>query len=137
MALDVYFKEDVQNILRATLVASEGSAALVGELLEDPELDQLTAGKLMYVYKRGFASALGAIALAFGLEVAPLTRQVTREVTREVTPAAGRISQGTRPALRGGSSNRALPGGGGSDALEELDLGGFLWARSEHGGQRG
>lgn len=29
MALDVYFREDVQNILRATLVASEGSASLL------------------------------------------------------------------------------------------------------------
>ena len=129
MALDVYFREDVQNILRATLVASEGSAALVGELLQDPDLDQLSAGKLMHVYKRGFASALGAIALAFGLDVAPLTR--------EITPSARPAQRGARPALPSGSSSKALPAGGERDALEELDLGGFLWARSEHERQQG
>jgi len=55
MALDVYFREDVQNILWATLAASEGSAALT-------ERNALTEA-----YRRGFEDALRAVALGFGL----------------------------------------------------------------------
>ena len=91
MALDVYFRDDIKNILRATLVASEGSAALVGDLLQDPDLDQAMARKLMQVYKQGFASALGAVALAFGLDVPPFWTEVE-------APAQTPSSSPARPA---------------------------------------
>ena len=129
MALDVYFKEDVHNILRATLVASEGSAALVAELLKDPDLDQASAGKLMYVYERGFASALGAIALAFGLDVLPLGRERTPQ------PKPGQLAE--QRSLYGRSPPRALSSGADGEHLEELDLGGFLRDRSEYERRQG
>ena len=68
MALDVYFKEDVLNVLRATYVAGEGPATLVAEMLQDPELQNVPLDKLLGVYRRGFVTALGAVGLAFGLE---------------------------------------------------------------------
>lgn len=68
MALDVYFKEDILNVLRATYVAGEGPAILVTEMLQDPELQNVPLDKLLGVYRRGFVTALGAVGLAFGLE---------------------------------------------------------------------
>jgi len=125
MALDVYFRDDIKNILRATLVASEGSAALVGDLLQDPDLDQAMARKLMQVYKQGFASALGAVALAFGLDVPPFWTEV--EPPAQI-PATRQLS---RPVSR--SAQPARPPG---QTLDEFDLADFLWTRSEVERQR-
>jgi len=119
--LDVFFKEDIKNILRATLVASEGSAALIGELLSGSDLDQAAAGKLMYMYKQGFASAMGAIALAFGLDVPPPAQQ-------------WQISTPPRRQMAIRESNTTLPLD--QDGLEQFDLDGFLWAKSEYERQR-
>ncbi len=68
MSFDVYFKQDILNILRSTYAASEGSASLVLEMLEDPDLQGVPVGKLLHIYRRGFATALGAVGLAFGLD---------------------------------------------------------------------
>lgn len=70
MSFDVYFKEDILNILRSTYAASEGSASLVLEMLEDPDLKDVPVRKLLNIYRRGFATALGAVGLAFGLDAA-------------------------------------------------------------------
>ena len=129
MALDVYFREDIKNILRATLVASEGSAALVGDLLQDPDLDQAAARKLMQVYKQGFASALGAVALAFGLDVQPPWHEVEAP-SQSCSPVVSRSV--SRPALKRGAEPPPPPG----QTLDEFNLADFLWARSEVERQR-
>ena len=53
MGLDVYFRRDIANVLRATACATEG-AAREGDVSEE--------------YKRGVRNALVSVGLAFGLE---------------------------------------------------------------------
>lgn len=61
MALDVYFKADILHMLNAVYVASEAPGALLRETGSDSprELD---------AHRAGFAAALVAVGLAFGLE---------------------------------------------------------------------
>jgi len=66
MALDVYFREDIVNILRSVSLASEGPAVLLAEIMQDPELKRVALDKLLEIYRRGFATALGAVGLAVG-----------------------------------------------------------------------
>jgi len=76
MALDVYFRRDIANILRATACASEGAAGLALELLGDASLvdDATLSGagvpqeRLLQVYRQGVRHALVSVGLAFGLE---------------------------------------------------------------------
>jgi hypothetical protein len=68
LALDVYFREDILNVLRATYVAADGPAALLSELVRDPELRHVPLDRLVQVYRQGFCTALGAVGLAFGLD---------------------------------------------------------------------
>ena len=86
MALDVYFRRDIANILRATACASEGAAGLALELLGEAGLvggdpigdaarigaEQLGDGipqeRLLQVYRQGVRHALVSVGLAFGLE---------------------------------------------------------------------
>jgi hypothetical protein len=75
MALDVYGKEDILNVLRALHVSSEVPAALSVELLQDRDLPDRgePAGcvtrdqECILSYQKGFRSALASVALAFGL----------------------------------------------------------------------
>ena len=57
MALDVYFKQDIENVLRA---AEHPMRQLLEKLAESNE--QYNQG-----YRDGFNAALATIALAFGL----------------------------------------------------------------------
>lgn len=76
MGLDVYFRRDIANVLRATACASEGSAGLALELLgehgglvgEGALADELDPEKLLQVYRQGVRHALVSVGLAFGLE---------------------------------------------------------------------
>jgi hypothetical protein len=82
MALDIYFKRDIANVLRSTACASEGSAGLVLELVRSSELtrsNERAAGavqheaeippeRLLQAYREGVAHALVSVGLAFGLE---------------------------------------------------------------------
>lgn len=70
MGLDVYFRRDIANILRATACASEGSAGLALELVGEPELMAagVPAEKMLQVYRQGVRHALVSVGLAFGLE---------------------------------------------------------------------
>ena len=76
MGLDVYFRRDIANVLRATACASEGSAGLALELLGehgDPASKEALAGeldpeKMLQVYRQGMRHALISVGLAFGLE---------------------------------------------------------------------
>jgi hypothetical protein len=83
MALDVYFQEDILKALRAAHAASEGSAALVAEMLDDPDLGQIPLSKLLGMYRRGYQTALGVIGLAFGLDPTGPERERWAEVTPE------------------------------------------------------
>ena len=78
MALNVYVKEDILNVLRALHVSSEVPAALAVDLLQShrspaevqgtdlPE-PQAPAEEMLLAYQKGFRTALAAVALAFGL----------------------------------------------------------------------
>ena len=74
MGLDVYFRRDIANVLRATACASDGSMGLAVELLGDPEIcHKLEAAgipqeKLLQVYRQGVRNTLLSVGLAFGLE---------------------------------------------------------------------
>ena len=70
MGLDVYFRRDIANVLRATACASEGSAGLALELVGDVDLPltDIPAEKLLLVYRQGVRQALVSVGLAFGLE---------------------------------------------------------------------
>lgn len=72
MALDVYFKEDIANILRAIRNASGGTADIVHMaiaaarqkgLAVNPEMIQLH----LDIYQLAHATALNAVADAFGI----------------------------------------------------------------------
>lgn len=47
MALDIYFKDDILNVLRAAYVAGEGPATLVADILEDQDLRDVPLDKLL------------------------------------------------------------------------------------------
>ena len=73
MGLDVYFRRDIANVLRATACASEGSAGLALELLGEQAACECKAvgadpEKLLHVYRQGVRHALVSVGLAFGLE---------------------------------------------------------------------
>ena len=68
MALDVYFREDILNVLRATLAASGAPASLLSEFANDARLSDVPLDRLVDVYRQGFCTALGAVGLAFGLD---------------------------------------------------------------------
>lgn len=76
MALDIYFKRDIANVLRSTACASEGSARLVLELTRSSERTAEAAQhetgippeRLLQAYREGVAHALVSVGLAFGLE---------------------------------------------------------------------
>lgn len=66
MGLDVYFRRDIANVLRATACASEGSVSLTLELLS--ECGVLDQEKLLQAYRLGVRNTLLSVGLAFGLE---------------------------------------------------------------------
>ena len=88
MPVDVYFKEDIAQILGAVDQAGGGTAALVndeiskaarnGDALETEELaDHLR------IYRQGYRDALNAVATAFGIGVTRTIREVRREALQE------------------------------------------------------
>jgi hypothetical protein len=60
--LNVWFKDDVQNALRAVESANAG----LFEIIDTPE---------MQLYRQGYEAALRAVAEAFGIRQEPFTRQ--------------------------------------------------------------
>jgi hypothetical protein len=77
--LDIYYKEDILNALRAVHVASEVPAALAVDLLQGRELPvdaqgaallkerEMIVEEQLLAYQKGFRTALASVALAFGL----------------------------------------------------------------------
>ena len=76
MGLDVYFRRDIANILRATACASEGSAGLALDLVADADLQAagVPPEKLLHIYRQGVRHALVSVGLAFGLEPVSVSR---------------------------------------------------------------
>lgn len=69
MGLDVYFRRDIANALRATACASDGSMGLAVELLgETGAYGTCDSEKLLQAYRQGVRNALLSVGLAFGLE---------------------------------------------------------------------
>ncbi len=68
MALDVYFREDILNVLRATYAAAAVPASLLSSLAQDQRLGNAASDGLLEAYRQGFCTALGAVGLAFGVD---------------------------------------------------------------------
>ena len=87
MGLDVYFRRDIANVLRATACASDGAMGMAIQLLGDPELCQqldaagISPERLLQVYRQGVRNTLLSVGLAFGLEPAGPTVQRSSEGT--------------------------------------------------------
>jgi hypothetical protein len=118
MALDVYFKEDILNVLRATYVASEGPATLVAEVLQDPALRDVPLDKLLRIYRRGFLTAIGAVGIAFGLDSCNHEKDLMEQSLTEIQRRQASSSSTTR------------------SALPEFDMLSFLWTRAQREEQR-
>jgi len=67
MARDMYFRDDILNVLRSAHVAGDGASALVAELRKDPHLSEVPVETLVRVYRSGFNRALVSVGLALGL----------------------------------------------------------------------
>jgi hypothetical protein len=72
MALDVYFREDIANILRSVNMAGSGRASIVNREIakaagKDGQLDAADLADRLDIYEQGYLDALGAIAAAFGI----------------------------------------------------------------------
>jgi len=86
MGLDVYFRRDIANVLRATACASEGGVSLAVELLNSPEPRSETTDQKMLIaaYRQGVLNTLVSVGLAFGLETVGSQKQVREGVSPQV-----------------------------------------------------
>ena len=71
MALDVYFKEDIQNVLTSTQVASDGFVNIVNAMMIQDKGSSPAVRALTSMYHQGFNTAIDAIAEAFGIKLSP------------------------------------------------------------------
>ena len=69
MALDIWFKEDIANAVKAAHEAGASSLAMFEETTENTEL--------VHAYGQGYRSALIAIATAFGIDLEALNSNKT------------------------------------------------------------
>ena len=69
MSLDIYFKEDIASIIRATNMTGGDVLALVDVELKKASTSREVTEMLehMEFYRRGFEAALSAVATAFGI----------------------------------------------------------------------
>jgi len=76
MGLDVYFRRDIANVLRATACASDGAMSFAVELLnQGTPLNAAEQEMLRQAYRLGVRNTLLSVGLAFGLEpVGPSTQ---------------------------------------------------------------
>lgn len=71
MGLDVYFRRDIANVLRATACASEGSMSTAVQLLGDTGIvgaHGMDVEQTVQIYRQGVRNTLLSVGLAFGLE---------------------------------------------------------------------
>jgi hypothetical protein len=124
VALDVYYREDILNVLRAMYVAGEGPATLVSEILEDQDLRGIPLEKLLRIYRRGFHTALGAVGVAFGL--VPLGREGEGRADPSI------VHTRAAPTPYGGQSETEEARSSAEADPYDLDLIGFLWAKAQY-----
>lgn len=70
MGLDVYFRRDIANVLRATACASDGAMGVAAEVVDSSgaPLHRAEQERLLQAYRLGVRNALLSVGLAFGLE---------------------------------------------------------------------
>jgi len=82
MGLDMYFRRDIANVLRATACASEGAAGLAMDMVEEAKLraqlnaEGIPTEQLLRIYRLGVRNTLISVGLAFGLEPVGPSAQV-------------------------------------------------------------
>lgn len=89
MALDVYFREDIANILRSVNLAGGSTAAIVRQEIEKamcqgPPIGTANLADHLDTYQQGYRDALGAVAAAFGI-LSSRTPEVVPEMLVEQT----------------------------------------------------
>jgi hypothetical protein len=77
MGLDIWYKDDIRNVLMGIGVAS----AHVSERYTDSDIE---------AYRAGFQAALAAIALGLGIRPSEVVVRTVAVKKREVLPAPGR-----------------------------------------------
>ena len=87
MALDVYFKDDIANVLRSVNMAGGGTAAIVYQEIEKAmrqrqPVETADLADHLDVYQQGYRDALGAVAAAFGILPNPETDVVPDMLVR-------------------------------------------------------
>jgi hypothetical protein len=122
MALDVYFRDDILNILRSTYAASEGTSSLVMQLLQDPDLEHVPVQKMLAIYRRGFITALGSVGLAFGLDTIEQENQL---------PAGRSLVLSSEPVLLSQPLSDRENAAQDEQSLSDLDMFRFLWTRAQ------
>ena len=80
MGLDVFFRRDCANYLRAAAMAAEGALAVALEGLTDIE-----RAAALTAYRRGYMAALVTVGLSFGLE--PATGATVHQVSKGTATA--------------------------------------------------
>lgn len=88
MGLDIWFKDDIANILRAADEANLSAMAAASR--DDPHVLEGATYRLRQAHRDGFAAALATVALALGLPVPTLASRACPHSmghTREVTTA--------------------------------------------------
>jgi hypothetical protein len=105
MGLDIWFKDDIVNILRAANEANL-SALVAGNYASGMGMAGEAGTELRLAYRRGFVAALATLAQALGLPVTELDRQLAVAA----------------PETGGGGWGRGL-------ALPAVRLGGQRWEK--------
>lgn len=83
MGLDVYFRADIGNGLRAAAMATETAVSLALDGLDDER-----RALVLDAYRRGYMTALVTVGLSFGLEPATgMTVQRVDQGTAAAIPA--------------------------------------------------
>lgn len=101
MGLDIWFKDDIANILKAANEANLSALSASDDALGWSVLGQGGARELRHAYRRGFVSALVTLAVAFGLP-APDLEESSAVSTGTCRGSRPRESQLYPPALVGG-----------------------------------
>jgi len=78
VGLDVYFRRDIGNGLRAAAAAHLGATGIAQQLIGDAGRAGISEQKALEIYQAGFLQALVAVGLSFGLE--PATGATVRQV---------------------------------------------------------
>jgi hypothetical protein len=108
MSSNICFKQDILNVLRAAYIASQGSARVMARAMERCSAQDVPSDEILGAYNTGFATALAAVGVAFGLD-----RSDDRTAQKPNLPDR---------------DPRELPGAGpDSSQANEAELIAFLW----------